>query len=348
MDTKKVLYFLNVLYHETSGREEELMRLYDRAISENDDVIRLSELLNGCEFYPEVGRAMHRNGCELINRLRSDPTRSLEILPELRQASETISNAVKICEELMCSPFPFSDTITVLKRKNISAYMAALKTIAGTCVYLLALYMGIDSVRSLTWNDGVGLREMIYAVNTKFLPALMRIQIPDQSWVIRKKHMGGRALFGGDCFYLSYESTGNVEMLCGSLHKEPISTHVFLNIDAYESGACDVPYCWGVGNLVSTGPDKALMLLSNDVVTGVRSPNLGELKRRVPSPFVCVRQLSDGALFCLTPDELLSAMNQWQTGHEIETRKATHHCLFCGKHIRGGGLVCPSHFTTEF
>ena len=58
-------------------------------------------------------------------------------------------------------------------------------------------------------------------------------------------------------------------------------------------------------------------------------------------------QTSDCKMFCITPDELLLAMNQWQVGHEIEKRKETHNCLFCGKHVDGNKLICPSHFTTE-
>ena len=347
MDSKRVLYFLGILNRETSGHSDEIAQLYKRALDEDDDVIRLKTLLNDYVYYREIGNAMYKNGSDLLEKVYSSPARSLEILPEIRQAHESIDNSVRICDELMHSPIPYSETITVLRKKDTIAYMAALKMIASTCVYLITLYSGLNPIKNLTWEDRVGIQEMIYAVNTKFLPALCSVKRPNYSWVIRKKRMGGRALFGGDCFYLNYENTRSVEVLCSALHKEPIGTHAFLNVDAYESGTCDVPFCWGLGNVVSTSPNNALLLLQNNVATKLRSPRTEELRRKVPTPLESIKQLADGALFCITPDELLLALNQWQIGHEIEERKRTHNCLFCGKHLNDGRLVCSAHFTSE-
>ena len=211
----------------------------------------------------------------------------------------------------------------------------------------MTLYAGLNHIKNLTWDDTAGIQEMIYAVNTKYLPALCSVRRPNYSWIIRRKRLGGRALFGGDSYYLNYENTRSVEVLCSALHKEPIGTHAFLNIDAYESGEYDVPFCWGIGNIVSASPDTAILFLQNSVATKLRSPQASELRRKMPTPFECVKQLSDGAMFCITPDELLLSMNQWQVGHEIEERKRTHNCLFCGKHVDRNKLVCQSHFTTE-
>lgn len=347
MNSKKVLLFLELLSQETHGKENEIAELYKRALDENDDIMRLKALLNDYTYYRELGGSLFRNGEEMLDKVYSMPSRAIEFLPEIKQAHETIDNEVRVCNELMLSPFPFSEAITVLRKKDTIAYMRALKMIASTSVYLLVLYAGLDSIRDLTWNDTVGIQEMIYAVNTKFLPALCSIKRPNYSWVIRKKQMGGRALFGGECFYLSYENSRSVEVLCSALHKEPIGTHAFLNIDAYESGLCDVPFCWGLGNIVSVSPEDALLLLQKKIVTDVRSPRVDELRERVPTPIECIKKLADGALFCVSPDELLIAMNQWQIGHEIESRKKTHNCLFCGKYVMGNHLVCPSHFTSE-
>lgn len=347
MDSRKVLYFLGVLNNETSGYADEIAQLYNRALDENDDVVRLKTILNEYVFYHEIGNALNKNGEDLLKTIYSNPTKSLEILPMLKQAYETIDNSARICNGLMHSPLPFLETITVLRKRDTLAYMEALRMIASTCVYLITLYAGIDPIKNLTWDDRVGVQEMIYAINTKYLPALCDVKRPNYSWVIRKKRMGGRALFGGDCFYLNYENTRSVEVLCSALNREPLGTHAFLNVDAYESDSCDVPFCWGLGNIVSVRPDNALLFLQNDIVTKVRSPKTDELNRKVPTPFECVSRLTDGAHFCVSPDELLLALNQWQIGHEIRERQRTHNCLFCGKRVNGNKLVCTSHFTTE-
>lgn len=347
MDTKKTLYFLGFLNRETSGHEDEIAEIYKRALDENDDVIRLKMLLNDCTYYREIGNALYKNGEEMLDKVYAMPSKALDIFPQLRQAHEAIDYEVRVCNELMRLPLPFSESITVLKKKDTIAYRMALKIIASTSVYLMALYGGLEPIKNLTWHDTVGIQEMIYAVNTKFLPALCGVRRPNYSWVIRKSRSGERSFLGGDCFYLNLEPIGSVEVLCSGLYKEPIGTHAFLNIDAYESGECDVPFCWGIGNIVSASPDTALSFLQKDIATKVRSPKCAELARKMPAPFECVKQLTDGAMFVLTPDELLLAMNQWHVGHEIEERKRTHNCLFCGKHVDGNKLVCPSHFTTE-
>lgn len=347
MDSRKVLYFLGLLSRETTGHADEIAEIYKRALDENEDVIRLKILLNDYTYYREIGNALYKNGEDMLDRIYNMPSNALDILPQLKQAHESIDNEVRICNELMHSPLPFSETVTVLKKKDTVAYMSALKMIASTSVYLMLLYAGLEPIKNLTWDDAVGIQEMIYAVNTKFLPSLCSVRRPNYSWVIRRKKLGGRALFAGDSYYLNYENTSSVEVLCSALHKEPIGTHAFLNIDAYESGECDVPFCWGIGNIVSASPDTAILFLQNSVATRMRSPQTSELRRKMPTPFECVKQLSDGALFCITPDELLLSMNQWQVGHEIEERKRTHNCLFCGKHVDVNRLVCLSHFTTE-
>lgn len=349
MDTKRVLYFLAMLNRETNGHSDEIAEIYKRALDENDDVIRLKMLLNDTVPYGTIGNALFENGKQMLEKLYSMPAKALDIIIQLRHSAESIESAVSECDELMHSPLPFSKPITILKKKDTIAYMTALRMIAGTCVYLITLYAGLGSTEGLTWSDTAGMRERTDAVNTKFIPALLNVKKPDYSWMIRKKKTGGKALFGGDCFYLSYESTRSVEAFCNSIHKEPMGTHAFLNIDAYESGECNVPFCWGTGNIISVLPDNAIRLLQSgaEVVTKLRSPQGLELKRRMPAPFECVKQLSDGKMFCITPDTLLTAMNQWYMGYEIEKRKLMRSCLFCGKHAVANRLICASHFTSE-
>lgn len=344
MNSERVLYFLGMLYRETSGHSDEIAELYKRALDENDDVTHLKSLLDENAFYREIGNNLYQDGNRLIEEIYTSPSKALEILPKLRLAGETIDQTVSMCSELMLSPMPFSDTITVLRKKNTIAYMSAMRTIASVCVYLMVLYKGMDAIKLLSWNDTVGIQEMLYAVNTKFLPQLCQIERPRYTWVIRRKHLGGKALFEGDFFQLSYENSREVEVLCSALHKERMGTHSFLNIRAYESGEYDVPFCWGVGNLVSVVPNQALSLLQSGATAKLRSPTVLELRRRMPTPIEVVRQLSSREVFCITPDELVLSMNRWQMGYEIEKRTHAHICLFCGKRVSDSQLVCSNHF----
>ena len=348
MDTKKIIYFLNMLRRETTGRDAELNQLYGDAISEDEDVAKLDSFLNDYNFYSGVGHTLCDNGSQLIEKLRANPYDALQTMQSIQQMNEMIANEVSLCSNLLRSPEPFADNITVLPKKDTMDYIEALKQIANSAAYLMILYGGMSAVKNLTWPSSAGLQEYIYTVNTKYLTKLTEIQRPGYSWVIRKKKLGGRALFSGDYFYLNYESNRSVEVQCSALHKEPIGTHAFLNINAYEADEIDVPSCWGVGNLLSTTPSKALAFIQADVVTKPRSPSASELTRRIPTPIECLRILTDQKPFCITPDELVSAMNQWQMGHEFYLREKNGRCLFCGRIVNRGAYVCSSHFTTEF
>ena len=347
MNTDKVLYFLDVLAQNTSGKGQVIADLYTRALNGSDAVNTLKSYLNEYDYYRETGQSLYNDGLEMYNKVFADPSNALELMPQIRQMTQKIKNKADSCRDLLMSSEPFMDPVDVIKNKDTIACMRAYRTIAAVCVYLIALYEGPKSIDLLSWNDTAGIQERIYAVNTKFLPALMRVQRPSYWWVIRKKRLGGKALFGGDAFYLSYESPRTVDIMCSGLNKEAIGTHSFLNVRAFELEENDVPYCWGIGNLISVSPDMGLDLLQGNITVDPRCPQGAELEKRLPSPVECLRTLTNGGIYCISPENLLLSMNRWQTGREIEIRKRSHNCLFCGKYQRDGRLVCRSHFTSE-
>lgn len=347
MQTNKVLFFLNFLASKTNGYEEPLAALYNRALNENDNIQRLRGMLDDCNFYGEIGGILSREGWDILKKVYSNPTRALEYMPTVRQIYQRIDSEMSTCTKMMESPLPFNTTISVLKKNDEYAYMEALRTIASTCVHLMLVYSGTNSIKNLTWNDGWGIRERIHAVNTKFLPGLCNEIRPNIGWVILKRKLGGHALFGGEAFYLAYEDIINEDAETAFFHKEPIGTHAFLNVDAYESNQLNVPYCWGVGNIVSSTPENAITYLQQDIATGVHNPTWNDVQRKIPTPFECLKKLAGGNRFCISPDELVRIMNQWEMGHEIEMRKQSHKCLFCGNRVVGKKMVCDEHFISE-
>lgn len=344
MDTSRVLYFLKLLSEETSGCNDILAQLYQQALDENDDAIKLKQLLENHQFYGELGAALQKNGDDLHKSFYLAPQDSLDTLPKIRQVCERIENEAKISEELLCSPFPFDRRISVVRKSQVAGSLAALSAIAKTCVYLIALYAGIKPLKSLSWDESVGFQERVNSINTRFLPALCSVQRPGYSWIITKKRTGGRALFEGAAFALRYESPDRAKVLCGGCSKEPIGTHAFLNVDAYESSESDVPFCWGIGNLLSQPVSDSLRLMEENVASRLRAPHRDELAKKMPKPDECLTQLADGAVFCVSPDELALRMNQWLIGHEIEERRKTHRCLLCGNPVGSGRQVCRMHF----
>ena len=346
MDTRAVLYFLNFLSREADNQEG-LRELFKQAVNANDDVITLMSFVQDVSFFEGIGSSLGDRAKSLLDQLYRDPSSALSTLTQIRQLNETIQKELNLCTGLLRSPKAFSDSITVLRKKDRISYLKAYRQIASTCVYLIATYSGISSVKGLSWAETSGIQESVYAINTKFLPALGAVRKPLYSWVIKKGRLGGHALFDSEAFFLSYDEARTVEVECSSFHSEPQTTHCYLNVRAYEADELEVPYCWGTGNILSVSPADALLLTRQDVITKLRSPGPAELQRPVPTPIECARILSDGKPFCISPDELTNAMNQWIVGREIELRKARHSCLICGKQVSRDRLVCKSHFTSE-
>lgn len=348
MDSSKVLYLLEILSKETEGYSRELTSIYKRALDEDDDIRNLKMLLNEFVFYHEIGKSIYNEGKELLDRIYVSPSESMELLPKIRQSNDKIERMNRACYELIYSPFPTNESINVLRKKDIISCIEGFKMIASVSVYLMLVYGGVDTVKNLIWDEKAGLQETYYSLNTRFIPALCSLKKPDYGWIIKKKKLGRKAIFCEETFTLKYESRESIEAQCKDLYKEPIGTHAYLNIDAFESGRCEVPYCWGTGNIISATPDNALSFLQSDVVTSLRLPNIGEYSRQVPTPIECIKQLADRDKYCITADELYHVMNNWLVGYSIESRKRNHACLFCGKFIDVGKYVCPSHFISEF
>ena len=348
MDTKKVLFFLDILRNNTTGYGEELANLYRKALDENDKVCQLKKLLDESNYYGVIGENLYNEAENKIQEIYANPGHALEILPELVQCSEKIESQVRFSQQILLNPNETLDTVSIVKKKDVIAYLEAYKMIASACVYLTVLYEGTEKIKYISWNDVVEIRDIIYLINTKFIPLLCSIKPSNHSWVIWKRGLGGKALFGGDAFYISYENTERMEVLCSPIRKEPMGTHSFLNIDAYEKNEKDVPFCWGTGNIVSFSPDEALLYLQKDIATNVKSPTSINYQGQMPTPMECLRRLSDGMPFCISPEDFIKVLNKWLIGKEIEDRKRTHNCLFCNRHLNGNKLVCDSHFDTEF
>ena len=77
MDSKKVLFFLDLLNRETSGHRDEIANLYQRALEEDDDVVRLKMLLNDYSYYRELGKSLYDNGVEVMDKICSNPSFSV-------------------------------------------------------------------------------------------------------------------------------------------------------------------------------------------------------------------------------------------------------------------------------
>lgn len=350
MDTRGVLYFLAMLEREVPGHSEALKALWQQALDENDDVAALRTLLDANEYtyYHAIGRSLLARGEEQLQAIYHDPAHALEIMPQVQRMRAQTEAAVSSCSARLTGPYPFTDEITVIRSRDILPHMRVMEAIAGAAVCLAARYGGADAVRRMSWHSGVGIQELISELNTQILPVLCDLPHPADCWVIRRRQMQGNAVFGGNAFFLCYESAASVGAATAALRKARLSANASVNPDAMTQAGSDVPCCWGTGNLISAEPADGLRLLRSNAVTRLRTPRTEELSAPMPAPGVLMRRLADDCDYIISPDELVLAMNRWHVGHTIAERRAQHCCLFCGRPVISGRTVCASHFGSLF
>lgn len=348
-NTKKILYLLDVLRKTTQGYSSEINKLYLETVKENHAVKELTQYINEeYLFYKGMGKTLSDEAESLLRDLERKPDEVLQTIRKIELKNDMINHQAKVCENLLCSPLPTLETITIIKKKEFDGVLETLRIIASTCVYLILLYNGPQGTKNLTWSDDDGVQEQIYKLNTKFLPAIKEMAIPEYSWVVEKKKLGGCVLIGDEGYVLSYKRTEDVEKYCSSFIKEPMGTHAFLNVTAYEKDELNVPICWGTGNILSVSPNIALEVLRKGVVQSARSPFSTEYERKMPAPLLLLKTLYNGQTFCATPETLVSLMNQWTIGNEISIKRRNRCCIFCGKAVSSSEIVCRNHFTSEF
>ena len=347
-NTKKILFLLETIRKNTSGYNSDINQLYSKTIRENQRVKELLYYINEkyC-FYKGIGSSLSDVGKKLLGDLEQKPDEVLTTIKKIEQHNETIKHQAEVSENYLRTPKSNLESISIIRKNRVEEYDAALKQIAASCVYLLVLYGGIKETRNLSWSDNDGIQEHIYSVNTKFLPAIENMTLPRYSWIIEKKRLGGRALIGDECFVLYYKPSDEVFKKCSALIKEPIGTHAFLNITAYETNEMNVPYCWGTGNIISVSPRNGLDILINGLVERPRSPFQNEYSQRIPAPLPLLKLLYNGKNYCASPETLVSVMNQWESGYCVSKRTQERRCIFCGRYLNTKSFICNYHFTSE-
>ena len=348
MNNSRVIYFLNLLERNTTGHEEEIDNLSIKAINEDERVTRLKGLLTDYHFIPGLGENLKIEAENALKDLQTNPDNYQEIFIRIEQSCLKISAEIRNTEILMNSAGPFSQPILVVSKKDYPIYVAMLKRLVNSSVYLLVLYGGCETVTYFHWNEAAALRELLSELNSRYLPAIMKLNPPEYGWTITKKHLGGDAIFGGSAFFIKYEPYEEIEIRSRFLHKEPLGPNFFLNVDAYENDDNNVPYCWGRGNVLSFNQDNAVRAcIQSNPATELRAPVPQELIGKMPTPMELARRLANGREFCITADQLLCAMNQWYVGTEIDNRRREGKCLICGKKTGPSALICKSHFSSR-
>lgn len=347
-NTKKILFLLETIRKNTNGFNSEINKLYSNTIIKNH---RVEELLYNINekyfFYKGIGSSLSDYGKKLLRDLEQKPDEALATIKKIEQQNETIKHQAEVSENLLRTPQPNLESISVIRKSRVEEYDAALKQIAATCVYLLVLYGGIKETRNLTWSDNDGIQEHIYSINTKFLPAIENLTLPRYSWIIEKRRIGGKSLIGDACFVLQYKPSDEVNKKCSALIKEPIGTHAFLNITAYETNEMNIPYCWGTGNIISVSPQNGLDILFHGLVEKPRSPFQNEYAQRIPAPLPLLKLLYNGKNYCASPETLVSILNQWESGYCVTKRIQNRRCVFCGRYLNTKSFICNNHFTSE-
>lgn len=343
MDTKRVLYLINMLKDGSVDRQEQLAQLYDRALEESDEYQQLSGILNNYAFMGSSGAGIRDRGNELIYRMAEEPDNIVQIMKETEQLIELVRSEIKHNEKLISYPGAFTGDINIVPKTKLDAYNKFLNNIAAVCTYIIAVQNGNEGISGLYWSDNYNFSEKLTKINTSYIPALLQLDGIQNPWMIYRRPARSNYLFCPYEYVLRYITSG--EFSKWTLADEYVEISPFLYGSPRRAANIDlgIPIYLGIGNIVSTSPLDSLRLLATGVGAKISHPNEKHFVKKVPYIMTMVSQLTSGVPCIVSPEEIVSTMNQWDAGYTINDNIRNHKCLICGEKLLGNDQICRIH-----
>ncbi|MFR3443042.1 MAG: hypothetical protein ACLTSP_10025 [Coprococcus sp.] len=343
MDTRRVLYLINMLKDGSSGKQEKLAELYDRSLQESDEYQQLCSILDSYSFVGSAGTSIQEHGNDLIHKMTEEPENIIQILRETQQLNELISSEIRHNEQLMDYPGAFTEEIHVVPKVNLDAYNQFLVSVAAACTYIIAVENGYGGLESLSWSENYNFTEKLSSVNTAYIPTLLELKYNTPPWMIYRRPASNNFVFSPYEYVLRYITTDELNKWI--LAEEYIEISPFLYGSPRRAGDTDlgIPIYLGIGNVISTKPLESLRLLQTGVGFRMAHPGGSMFLKRVPFLPEMLNRLASGSACIVEPEELTSVMNQWDAGYYINSNIQNHKCIICGEKLLGNDQVCRYH-----
>lgn len=343
MEYKKTIYLLSLLY---SGAAEEkrpgIGELFKQAVMSTEEFQRLKKLLQTVTFLGQDGISRHREGEQASWDLVTEIEHAGENIRRIQLLIRQIEVELDKSRELLSSPRYFDDDITAVWSEQLSQYNRFYRELANCICYYMISQFGVKSVRNLTFNRGAGFQDLMKLVNQQYAnELLMSAQTPKpQTWTITATAFGGNNLIAYEGYRIEYSEKPLSSMLqmAGAGSYIRLAPYLF----AAASPAQPSPFM-GIGNIVGVGPGMGLSLLEAEIVTSLPGEALGSGPLEYRNLLGIIRDGVHTDCYCISPEDLVGAMNRKCLSEAVESRRGNSQCIFCGQQAPPGRIACRDH-----
>lgn len=344
MNTKSVLYLIELLKKNTLGEEEALKDIYLKAVSDSDEYLELINNLENNLFFGVTGKSIQEEGNRYVKEVRQNPDNVMELMKEIQQFNELVESDIKKGKSRIEYPGSFLEEINIVEKNKIEIYDLFFSQLASVITYIIAMEEGFEGLNNLFWKADSGLTNKIHSINNTFLPKLLSIDNSLQPWAIYKVLNKNDIKFCPYEYQLKYISSEQYEELINRSDYKLVMPMKYGNARVFGEDVVDVPIYCGKGNFVSSNPLEAIDLLHLGVVTKPKNPNSSMTYNKAPFIDVLIKTISYKSACIFSPQSITSVLNQWDNSLYIQKNINNHKCLLCGEPLNYG-TVCQSHFS---
>ncbi|MBR4513775.1 MAG: hypothetical protein IKO61_02680 [Lachnospiraceae bacterium] len=343
MNNKKIVYLVNLLTNEVEGKENELMDIYKRAVEADEDYVHLIDVLSSYVFYRGEGKLLLEEGNTLLKEIMEKPHEGIDTLRKMRQLTQKIEAESNYFDTVIRRPNPALDQISVLNKAKLRSYNSALDGIASSIMFILLMTEGYLGIKTLFYADDYTMQDRLNAINNDFLVKLLRSKRMPSVWAIKRRFLKSEYSFTDIEYVLTGMGYDEFCSLRRQVKMKRINANVYMNGSAFRENAFEIPIYIGIGRIISEEPSKCLPMIKGGVMTDFDYPALSLYKSPIPVMDEMLKRATGGSMYVLEPERVVDLMNQWESGYNINRRRAERRCLLCGNYL-DRGLACPSHF----
>lgn len=343
MDYKRTMCILSLLHTIAEGDNKiKLQDLFKQAVLSTNEYQKLKSLLESVSVLNIDGEAKYKECEAVLSKALSEIDNSSANIKNIVNTIEQIDNELSKNESLLSSPAFFDNDFPFVSSKTATLYSEFYRYLANCICYYLASQFGIKSLENLTFNYSAGFRSLSRLVNQKFGDELISSsqnakRLP---WIISRISYYGDNIISYDGYKLEYTNLSLETFIKNNSPNEFGRVSPYMYYSKQENSS--VVFA-GVGNIIGVDLNEALSLLGSQVVTDIPSNTLrlGFEKNNI---LKCISDSINTNCYCISPDNLVSAMNSYEISKIVSQRRSESKCIICNKPVFGR-ISCKEHFS---
>lgn len=343
MEYKRTMYLLSLLHSATEeSKKERIGELFKQAVTSTNEYQRLKKLLQSVSFLGIDGIDKHEESEQTLQKTIADIANPTDNIKHLDLLIQQIENELKKADGLLSSASFFDDDFMAVKSESVDLYNRFYRTLANCICYYLISQFGVKAIRNLTFNNKAGFQDVVRLVNQQYGNELfMSYQNKKPlTWKITKTSFVEDNFISYEGYKLEYTKTP----LSSLLQKVQVDEYYRLSpyVFAATSPAVQTPFV-GIGNIIGVDAINGLALLDSDIVTSL--PVSAFTAEFEPHDLLgSIRQSLNTDSYCISPEDLIAALNRQKLSDTVAKRRRENKCIFCEKSIFTR-VACKDHFT---